>query len=119
MSSGKTDPTIPTNIVGVRRDRAVRPHHLDQVRGPGAPRRITLDRAEMVVGRATDADICVPSPKVSRLHALLTRQGGDYSIRDNDSRNGIFLNGLKVYSAVLRDGDILQVADNIYVYHEG
>ena len=38
---------------------------------------------------------------------------------DNDSHNGVFLNGVKVYSAVLRDGDVIQVADSIFVYSEG
>jgi pSer/pThr/pTyr-binding forkhead associated (FHA) protein len=37
---------------------------------------------------------------------------------DNDSRNGVFLNGVKVHSAVLRDGDVIQVADSVFVYHE-
>lgn len=37
---------------------------------------------------------------------------------DNDSRNGFFLNGLKVHSAVLRERDIIQVTDCVFVYHE-
>ena len=37
---------------------------------------------------------------------------------DNDSDNGVILNGAKIHSAVLRDGDVIQVADNVFVYHE-
>ena len=29
-----------------------------------------------------------------------------------------FLNGVKVHSAILRDGDVIQLADNVFVYHE-
>jgi pSer/pThr/pTyr-binding forkhead associated (FHA) protein len=39
-------------------------------------------------------------------------------LADNDSENGVFLNGVKIHSAVLRDGDVIQMADNVFVYHE-
>lgn len=39
-------------------------------------------------------------------------------MRDNDSRNGFYLNGLRVYSAMLREGDVIQVTDCVFVYHE-
>jgi len=118
MSTSRIDATIPTNILVGRREREVRKHCFEQVDGEGAPQRIGLDKKEMIVGRADDADVRVPSPRASRQHAFLTRRGTDFVIRDNDSHNGIFLNGVKVHSAVLRDGDVIQVADCIFVYSE-
>jgi pSer/pThr/pTyr-binding forkhead associated (FHA) protein len=58
------------------------------------------------------------SKRASRLHALLRRRGHDCMLLDNDSHNGVLLNGVKVHSAVLRDGDVIQVADSIFVYSE-
>jgi hypothetical protein len=119
MSTSKTDATIPTNMVASRKSREVRPHSLKQVDGEGAPQRVTLNKPNLVIGRAEDADIRLPSKRASRQHAFLKREGADYAIQDNDSRNGVYLNGLKIHSAILRDGDVVQVADGVFTYHEG
>lgn len=119
MSTSRFDATIATNIIVVRREREVRPHYLEQTEGEGAPQRIQLDRKELVIGRTEEADVRVPSQRASRQHAFLTQRGTDFVIRDNDSHNGIFLNGIKIHSALLRDGDVIQVADGAFIYREG
>ncbi len=119
MSEYIADATIPTSIIVARKDRDVRPHYLEQTEGEGAPKRITLDSAELIIGRAEDAGVRLASQRASRQHAVLTRRGGDYTIRDNESRNGVYLNGLKIYSALLRDGDIIQLSDCVFIYREG
>ena len=113
-----TDATVPTNIVAIRKDRQLRPRHLEQIEGEGAPRTFKLVQDELIIGRADDAAIRLPSARSSRHHARLKRRGEEYTVRDDESRNGIFLNGIKVHSAVLRDGDILQVADCVFAYRE-
>ena len=119
MNTVKAIATLPTNIVVARRERDLRLHFLQQIEGLGAPRRITLERAEVAIGRMKEADIRIGSERASRRHAILSRRQEDYVIRDNDSRNGVFLNGVKVNSAILRDGDVLQVADSVFIYYEG
>ena len=37
---------------------------------------------------------------------------------DQNSANGVYLNGTKTHSAVLRDGDQLQLADVVLIYRE-
>ena len=110
--------TMVSDQPQVRKQRVIRPHFLEQVEGVGAPRQIILDAESLVLGRADDADIRIDHPKASRQHALITRRGGEYTIRDNDSRNGFYLNGLKVHSAVLREGDAIQLTDCVFIYHE-
>ncbi|MBL8938142.1 MAG: FHA domain-containing protein, partial [Archangium sp.] len=61
----------------------------------------------------------VDSDDVSRTHAQLLRIDDEYTIEDLDSRNGVFLNGLQVHAAVLRDGDQLQLGDVVFTYNEG
>ncbi len=119
MNTIKAIATLPTDIVVARRERDLRLHFLQQIEGEGAPQRITLERPEVVIGRAADADIRITSDRASLHHAFLSRRQQDYAIRDHDSRNGVFLNGVKVHSAVLRDGDVLQVADTVFIYYEG
>ena len=113
------DATLLTTIHVGRRDRDARPHFLERIEGSGPAGRIKLDRPEMTLGRGEETDITVPTQRASRKHAILTRNGADYAIRDNDSRNGVFLNGVKIYSAELRDGDVVQIADSVFVYHDG
>ncbi len=113
------EPTLSTCIYTVRRERDIRQHYFESMEEEERPQRILLDRAELVIGRGADADIRIASQRASRQHAFLTRRGTDYLIRDNDSYNGIFLNGLKIHSAVLRDGDVIQLADCGFVYREG
>ena len=110
--------TMVSGVTTVRKERVIRPHWLEQEEGEGAPRRIKLDEPFLVVGRSEDAHIRIKHPKASRHHASVMRKNGEYVMQDNDSRNGFYLNGLKVYSAVLREGDVIQITDCVFVYHE-
>ena len=90
-----------------------------QVQGPGAPREFVLDLPEVIVGRSLHATISIDGGGVSRQHFSLKRNGPEYTFTDLDSANGVFLNGVKTHSAVLREGDVLQLGDVVLVYHEG
>jgi hypothetical protein len=92
---------------------------LEQIRGPGAPRDFVLDLQEVVVGRSLQANISIEGGGVSRQHLALRRSDGEYTCTDLDSANGMFLNGIKTHSAVLREGDTIQMGDVVFVFHEG
>ena len=65
---------------------------------------------ESLIGRAPGAQCRIWDPGVSRQHAKIVRQpNGDYVLIDLGSTNGTYLNGLKVKSASLHDGDRIQV----------
>ena len=97
----------------------VMPHKLVQARGPGAPRTVPLSEDELVLGRAPDAGCQIASPHLSRKHASIRGVGPEFHLKDLESRNGVFLNGVKVSSAVLRDGDTIQLGDVVFIYHKG
>ncbi|MGD1086532.1 MAG: FHA domain-containing protein [Verrucomicrobiota bacterium] len=111
--------TITANVRMLRRERATRRHTLEQIEGDNSSSHFTLNQDEMVIGRGSDTQIRLASKRASRQHAFLRVHGTDCLLVDNDSHNGVFLNGVKVHSAVLRDGDVIQVADSVFVYHEG
>lgn len=96
-----------------------RPHLFEVKEGPGLGRKYVLDANEYVLGRGEKATLTLDSEEVSRSHAKLVRNEGEYTVEDLGSRNGIFLNGLKVHSAILRDGDQVQLGDVVLAYREG
>ena len=57
-----------------------------------------------VIGRADTSDITIADPGVSRLHALLWREGGDAWVVDLGSANGTSVNGNSASGPLLLTG---------------
>jgi ABC-type multidrug transport system ATPase subunit len=64
----------------------------------------------VTIGRASDNDIVVPDVLASRYHATLTLTPLGTEIRDT-SVNGTFVNGTRVGSAILTEGDTVTVGN--------
>ncbi|HVK77652.1 MAG TPA: GGDEF domain-containing protein [Kofleriaceae bacterium] len=81
-----------------------------------------LERAEMIVGRSQRADIAVDDDGVSRSHARLRREGEAVWLEDLGSRNGTFVNGVRVRGPIrLADGDKVQLGRGTilkFTYHD-
>lgn len=60
------------------------------------------------VGRSETSEIVLNDPSVSRTHAVIELSGGQARLRDLGSTNGSFLNGRRVETEPLRDGDELR-----------
>ena len=61
------------------------------------------------IGRSPECGIFLDDVTVSRKHAVLTQEGERWRIEDQGSLNGTFVNRERVDSAVLEDGDELQI----------
>lgn len=92
---------------------------LQQITGPGAPRDFRIISRQIVIGRSSSADIVIDAPELSRQHVKLEREGDAYKCTDLDSMHGLYLNGLKVYSCVLRPGDTIQLGNVTFVFKGG
>lgn len=71
------------------------------------------DGHDVVVGRSSDLDLVLADDMVSRKHARISVRGGDVTIQDLGSTNGIFVNGRKVKKARLREGDRILIGASI------
>jgi uncharacterized RDD family membrane protein YckC len=60
---------------------------------------------EVKIGRELDNALRLADPSISRHHAVVQRTGAGYEIQDLGSSNGVLLNGAKVQSSPLQDGD--------------
>ena len=61
------------------------------------------------IGRSPDCGIFLDDVTVSRRHAVLVDANGHYTIEDQGSLNGTFVNRRRVERAELTDGDELQI----------
>lgn len=71
------------------------------------------------IGRATDNDIVIQDVLASRHHAFLVPTPLGTEIRDARSINGTFVNGVRVGSAVLSEGDVVTIGNVDLVFSDG
>jgi len=60
---------------------------------------------EVQIGRELDNALRLADPSISRHHAVIRRTAVGYEVQDLQSSNGVLVNGTRLPSAVLRDGD--------------
>jgi ABC-type multidrug transport system ATPase subunit len=73
----------------------------------------------VTIGRYDDNDIVIPEVLASRHHATLVQTANGTEIRDNRSANGTFVNGNRVDSAVLQEGDVVTIGNIDLVFSGG
>lgn len=110
--------TITRELVPERRKDAGDPPE-DAFLMVAGKRHFPLHKPEIRIGRLLQNDLVLKDPHVSRRHALLRLEGGQYFIHDLDSTAGTKLNGSPVDSAPLRPGDVIILANVEMVYGEG
>jgi diguanylate cyclase (GGDEF)-like protein len=80
---------------------------------------IPLERSEVTLGRALDADVRINDSQASRLHARIRTERDEasgevrYRLTDLDSTNGTLLNGKSIDEAFLEDGDKFVIGDHM------
>jgi hypothetical protein len=92
---------------------------LHAVEGPLRGQRFPIPiKPKLIVGRYEVYDLIVPDPSISRKHfAFEVRADGLYLI-DLGSLNGTQLNGLRVSTAKLEQGDRITAGQTVLVYDE-
>ena len=69
---------------------------------------INLDHSPFGVGRKVDKDLVIADPRVSRDHALIVSENGVFSVVDQGSKHGTFVNGERVERKTLERNDRLE-----------
>lgn len=85
--------------------------------GSSSPQSFPLTKAPFIIGRAEECDCPIPNTRISRRHAEILLESGVYRVHDLGSTNGTFLNGQRIDSALLQDGDLLLIADSELSFH--
>ncbi|HEX8844105.1 MAG TPA: GGDEF domain-containing protein [Pyrinomonadaceae bacterium] len=80
---------------------------------------IPLERDEVILGRALEADVRVNDARASRLHARVTTERDPetgfalYRITDLGSTNGTIVNGQLITDTLLQDGDKIVIGEHM------
>jgi len=86
--------------------------HLKFAPEDAAARTLPLKPGSLTMGSGPDCDLCIQGPFISRRHATLTVDpSGLCRVTDNGSKNGVFVNQVRVREAWLSVGDRLRLGD--------
>ncbi len=82
----------------------------------GEQRTLSIDHTPFTVGRKVDKDLVVADPRVSRDHAVIVSEDGKFTVVDQGSKHGTYVNGERVDRKDLDRNDRLEfgVRDVIY-----
>jgi pSer/pThr/pTyr-binding forkhead associated (FHA) protein len=93
------------------------PARLKVIRGRDLDREHRIDEnTPALLGRSVKCDIRIADGKASRQHCRIECGGGRWLLRDNDSRNGTFVNRERVTETTLNSGDTVRIGDTAYKF---
>jgi FHA domain len=75
--------------------------------------RVRVTGERFVLGRGPQCDLIVDSPRVSREHAVLIRQGMTYLLEDLASSNGTFVGDERITRQELQSGDVVRLGNEV------
>ena len=78
---------------------------------------IVLNRTPFTVGRKVDKDLVIADPRVSRDHAQIVLESGEFFLVDQGSKHGTFVNGERIQRQKLERNDRMEFGarDSAYV----
>lgn len=80
----------------------------------GTVRKIPLGSRPKIFGRDETADVILEDPAISRNHCSVAALPNGIRVEDLGSANGILVNGKRVTTAILKNGDQLQIGPFIF-----
>jgi phosphoserine phosphatase RsbU/P len=82
----------------------------------GEQHTISIDHTPFTVGRKVDKDVVVADPRVSRDHAIIVSENGKFTVVDQGSKHGTFVNGERIDRKDLERNDRLEFGVRDVVY---
>ena len=76
-----------------------------------------INKPSMSIGRDESNDIHILNPNISRKHFKIIFEASNYVIVDNNSTNGMIINGYKLKKSSLKNGDIIEIADATFTFY--
>ena len=80
---------------------------------------VEIAQTSAILGRHSRADVRLAFSEVSRQHARVVFENGQWRIHDLDSLNGIWINGERMHEAILYDGDRVRIGSCVLSVERG
>jgi EAL domain-containing protein (putative c-di-GMP-specific phosphodiesterase class I) len=86
-----------------------------QIKEDEPVRTVRIETSPFTIGRRVGLSLTISKPSVSNQHAELTLHDGRLMVRDLESTNGTFVNGVRiVHPCQLKHGDLVQFAQTVF-----
>ena len=86
------------------------------LQGPQSGQEFPLTAREFAIGRSADNMLRVEGMLVSRHHAQISFQDGQYILYDRESTNGTYVNGQRIAHHILKPGDQIQIGPSVFAF---
>ncbi|MBL7716039.1 MAG: FHA domain-containing protein [Bdellovibrionales bacterium] len=85
---------------------------------PGAAnfQEFDITKDEISLGRGKNCDIVLEDKKASRKHVIIRRVGLSFTIKDLESANGTWVNGVQINEQELTGDDSIQIGDTLFQF---
>ena len=77
--------------------------------GPDAGKSFSLPEGDALIGREPECHVLLSDPAVSRVHAMVRRQGDSFAVFDLGSRSGTQVDGEAITGKPVSNGDVISV----------
>lgn len=91
---------------------SLRKCQLRVISGPDEKKKFDLSQKVTQIGKKEDNDIVLLDNTVSRHHISIEMTSDSYLLKDLESTNGTYINGLKVKEAYLTPGDVIKIGNS-------
>jgi hypothetical protein len=86
------------------------------IKGPIIGEKFFLSKDSLSIGRSSESDILLDDITVSRHHAIIEKKKSSFGIRDLESLNGTYVNGIIASQSDLVNGDRIQVGKYVFLF---
>lgn len=87
---------------------------LEFLSGPREGLKFKFPKGNIIMGRGADADLIIDDDKISRKHVVVEAFSRDQIfISDLASTNGTYINGMRIRSTKLKDGDEIRIGKTL------
>jgi pSer/pThr/pTyr-binding forkhead associated (FHA) protein len=80
----------------------------------GERKTFVLPGKRALIGRGTDCNFRIPLLSISRRHCEINVDERTLHVHDLGSRNGTFVNGMRIVNALLRPGDFIRIGPVLF-----
>ena len=75
------------------------------------------DKPKITIGRDEKCDICLKHVSISKVHAIITYENGKFYLTDNNSTNGVSINGNVISGKhMLKEKDLIMITNSKLVF---